>query len=235
MRQMLAAFRLWLALVESSQDLGDIEVSHAGMALHDHHLLNSGLKMGRKTKAPLIAPWANSNVCSGCGWVSRSCPNSRCTIRCPEEGGEGKDRAARVNPGPPVNPEIAKRTRVSAFESGPCPKTARYPSRTEVDEPPSVRRQDRSTVLTVENVGRFFPTGIDRIEEVFANGAPRAVAAPGAQTQNRIVVVERIIRDGAARCLEGRRLLKFFTHSTEKGRPVSRPFFFAVALQRDRA
>jgi hypothetical protein len=26
MRQMLAAFRLWLALVESSQDLGDIEV-----------------------------------------------------------------------------------------------------------------------------------------------------------------------------------------------------------------
>jgi hypothetical protein len=49
-RQMLAAFRLWLALVESSQDLGDIEVSHAGMALHDHHLLNSGLKSGRKVR-----------------------------------------------------------------------------------------------------------------------------------------------------------------------------------------
>jgi len=130
--------------------------------------------------------------------------------------------AEAAAPSRQANPEIAKRTRVSAFESGPCPKTARYPSRTEVDEPPSVRRQDRSTVLTVENVGRFFPTGIDRIEEVFANGAPRAVAAPGAQTQNRIVVVERIIRDGAARCLEGRRLLKFFTHSTEKGRPVSR-------------
>jgi hypothetical protein len=46
MRQMLAAFRLWLAL--SSQDLGDIEVSDAGMALHDHHLFTSGLKSGRK-------------------------------------------------------------------------------------------------------------------------------------------------------------------------------------------
>jgi hypothetical protein len=48
MRQMFAAFRLWLALLESSQGLGDIEVSHAGMALHDHHLLSSGMKIGRK-------------------------------------------------------------------------------------------------------------------------------------------------------------------------------------------
>ena len=49
MRQMLAAFRLWLALVESSQDLGDTEVSDARMALR-HHLLNSGLKSGRKAR-----------------------------------------------------------------------------------------------------------------------------------------------------------------------------------------
>jgi len=56
MRQMLAAFRLWLALVESSQDLGDIEVSGAGMALHDHHFFTSRLKSGRigaTTKATL--------------------------------------------------------------------------------------------------------------------------------------------------------------------------------------
>ena len=45
-RQMLAAFRRWLALVESSQDLGDTEVSDVRIALHDHHLLNSGLKSG---------------------------------------------------------------------------------------------------------------------------------------------------------------------------------------------
>ena len=50
MRQMLAALRLWLALVESSQGLGDIEVSHAEIALYDHHLLNSGLKSGRKVR-----------------------------------------------------------------------------------------------------------------------------------------------------------------------------------------
>ena len=51
MRQMLAAFRLWLALVESSQDLSDIEVSHAEMTLHDHHLLNSRVKSGRKVRS----------------------------------------------------------------------------------------------------------------------------------------------------------------------------------------
>jgi len=50
MRQILAAFRLWLAFVESSQGLSDIEVSHAEMALHDHHLLNSGLKLVRKVR-----------------------------------------------------------------------------------------------------------------------------------------------------------------------------------------
>jgi hypothetical protein len=34
---MLAAFRLWLAFVEqdSYQDFGDMEVTDAGMALHD--------------------------------------------------------------------------------------------------------------------------------------------------------------------------------------------------------
>ena len=48
-RQMLPAFRVWLALVESSQDLGDTEVSDARMALR-HHLLNSGLKSGRKAR-----------------------------------------------------------------------------------------------------------------------------------------------------------------------------------------
>ena len=39
---------------------------------------------------------ANSNVCSGCSWVNRSCPNSKCTIRCPEDWGEGKVRAAML-------------------------------------------------------------------------------------------------------------------------------------------
>jgi len=45
-RRMLAAFRLWLAFVEqdSNQDFGDMEVSDAGMALHDHHLFNPRLK-----------------------------------------------------------------------------------------------------------------------------------------------------------------------------------------------
>lgn len=46
MRQMLTAFRLWLALIESSQDLGDTEVSDAGIALHEHHLFTSRLKRG---------------------------------------------------------------------------------------------------------------------------------------------------------------------------------------------
>jgi len=51
-RRMLAAFRLWLAFVEqdSNQDFGDMEVTDAGMALHDHHLFNPRLKSGRKVR-----------------------------------------------------------------------------------------------------------------------------------------------------------------------------------------
>jgi hypothetical protein len=44
----------------------------------------------------LTARWASSNVFGECGPVNRSCPNSRCTLRCPEELGEGKERAATV-------------------------------------------------------------------------------------------------------------------------------------------
>src|SRR6266851_7381208 len=40
---------------------------------------------------------ASSNACSGCGWANRSCPNSKCAIRCPEDEriGVSRERALR--------------------------------------------------------------------------------------------------------------------------------------------